>query len=117
MSLAAHSEGLAGLLGLWLLWSLVFFAYWRGATRHGQIARMTQRLIRGTFLELFAATAVFAWNPHEESCYCGRGSYLGLVLGGTVLAWTFGPGILLLFLGQKRRRRVERTPGGNGLKN
>lgn len=90
----------------WIAWSAVFFVYWRQGDRYTQLGKMIRGLLAGSFLELIAATAVYAWDPHEQQeCYCFRGSYTGLVLGGTVALWCFGPGIVLLFMREKYRRR------------
>ena len=43
-------------------------------------------------------------SKDDNDCYCATGSYTGLILGGTVLLWTFGPGLVLMFLREKDRR-------------
>jgi hypothetical protein len=40
----------------------------------------------------------------DYGCYCAAGSYTGLVLGGTVPIWAFGPALILLFLREKSHR-------------
>ena len=89
---------------LWLGWAAVFWRYWQQGDRYTWMGKVLRGLIAGSALELFIATAVYAWNPRKEDCYCARGSYTGLVFGGTVLLWAFGPGIVLLFLREKYRR-------------
>ena len=89
---------------VWLVWGLVFYYHLRNRDVSSGLARAIRWLIGGSFLELFAATAVFGWNPHGENCYCGRGSYLGLIFGFTALCWSFGPGVFLLVLKEHRRR-------------
>ncbi len=89
---------------MWAVWFLIFFIYWKQGDRYTQLGHMIRALIAGSFLEGFVATGVYAWNPHNEDCYCARGSYTGLVFGGTALLWCFGPGIILLFMREKYRR-------------
>ena len=93
------------MLAVWAIWAAVFFVYWRSGDRYTQWTRIIRALVAGSFLELFVATGVYVWNPHKEECYCARGSYTGLVFGGTVLLWAFGPGIILLFLRERYRRQ------------
>ena len=93
-----------GMVLVWAAWAAVFFKYSRQDRPWTRAGRIVRGLVSGSILELFIATAVFAWNRHDEDCYCARGSYTGLVFGGTVLVWTFGPGIVWLFLLEKRRR-------------
>ncbi len=45
----------------------------------------------------------------REDCYCARGSYWGVCLGGAGLLWTFGPGVVLLLVREKVER--ERRTG------
>jgi hypothetical protein len=97
-------------LGLaWGLWALVFFVYWRRGDRATQLGRMLRGLMGGSILELLIAAPVHVLilraNSKEKSCYCEIGSYTTLVLGSTVLLWTFGPGLFLLFLREKARRQ------------
>jgi hypothetical protein len=91
-------------VAVWLVWGLVFYYHLRSRDVSSGLAKAIRWLIGGSFLELFAATAVYAWNPHDEDCWCARGSYLGLVFGFTVLCWSFGPGVILLVVREHRRR-------------
>lgn len=92
---------------IWGAWALIFYVYWRPADRYSGLVSMINGLIAGSFLELFIAIGVYAWNPHHEDCWCVRGSYAGLVFGATVMIWAFGPGLLLLFLRKKRLKEAE----------
>jgi len=101
-----------GLIGCWIGmavvwggWIVAFAVYWRQADRYTQLGKVVRGLVAGSFLELFVATGVYAWNPHNKDCYCARGSYTGLVFGGTVLLWAFGPGVVLLFMREKHRQQ------------
>lgn len=95
---------------VWTLWSVVFFIYWRQGDRYTQYARMIRGLLSGSFLELFTAAAVHAWNPNKNTCYCERGSYTGLVFAIAVILWCFGPGLVLLFLRERQRRLAPHLP-------
>ena len=99
------------LLILWILWAAVFYLYWRSGTRFHQLRTMARGLIAGSLLELFVAAGVFIWKEDPDGCYCARGSYTGLVFGATIMIWAFGPGLLFLFLREKRYRRgIEHPP-------
>ena len=95
--------GLA-ILTAWIVWTVVFFVYWWQGDRYTQLGRMIRGLIAGSILEMLVAIPVQALTYKRDDCYCARGSYTGLVLGGTVLLWAFGPGIVLLFMREKYRR-------------
>ena len=86
---------------LWILWSIVFCIYFRQTDYYTWIGRIIRGLIAGSILELFVSIPIYI--TREDDCYCARGSYAGLVFGGTVLLWAFGPGVFLLFLREKHR--------------
>lgn len=95
------------LAACWLFWSIIFFLFWRTGDRNTQLSRMLRGLFAGSILELLVAGPVQVWilRRHEEhECYCARGSYTGLIFGGTVLLWVFGPGLALYVLREKQRR-------------
>jgi len=89
-------------LFLWCFWSVIFCIYWRQSEHYTWAGRVVRGLIAGSVLELFVAVPVYA--TRQEDCYCARGSYAGLIFGGTVLLWAFGPGVFLLFIREKQRR-------------
>lgn len=97
---------LGALAVCWVIWAAVFWTYWRAGDGGSQYYRMLRGLMGGSVLELLVATPVHIWyTPQsDKDCYCARGSYTGLILGGTVLCWTFGPGLILLLLREKNRR-------------
>jgi len=89
-------------LFLWCFWSVIFCIYRRQSDHYTWAGRVVRGLIAGSVLELFVAVPVYATG--QDDCYCARGSYAGLVFGGTVLLWAFGPGVFLLFIREKQRR-------------
>ena len=107
-----YDFGTAGIVGIWIAmlliwagWGVVFFIYWRGGDRCTQLTKMIRGIIAGSILEMLIATGVFALNPRNEECYCARGSYTGLIFGGTALLWAFGPGVILLYMRERDRRQ------------
>lgn len=89
-------------LFLWCFWSVIFCIYRRQSEHYTWAGRIVRGLIAGSVLELFVAVPVYA--THQDDCYCAKGSYAGLVFGGTVLLWAFGPGIFFLFIRERQRR-------------
>lgn len=94
---------------VWALWAAVFLRYWRGGDRHDQLQRMTRRILAGSVLELLIAVPADAWAAKKNDCYCARGTYWGIVLGGAGLLWAFGPGVALLLVRERylREKRVS----------
>lgn len=95
-----------GMAVVWAVWAVVFAKYWRDGDRYTQLSRMIRGLLAGSVLNVIVATPVHSLSAKD--CYCARGSYTGLILGGTVIFWLFGPGIVLLFLREKYRVDKQR---------
>ena len=91
------------LLIFWIVWGIIFTIHWYYGDRYTQLRRMTAALFAGSILELFIAGPVQAFSDPDNSCYCSKGSYSGLVLGATVAVWAFGPLVFLLFLEKSYR--------------
>jgi hypothetical protein len=89
-------------VAVWVVWSVIFIVYLRQGDHYNRAGKIIRGLIAGSVLELFVAVPVYA--TRQDDCYCARGSYAGLVFGGTVLLWAFGPAIFLLFIREKQRR-------------
>ncbi len=96
---------LLALLAAWAIWIVVFFIYFRQRDHFNWAGKILRGLIGGSILELLIAGPAQALSSEQKDCYCARGSYTGLVLGGTVLFWCFGPGIALLFIRERQRRQ------------
>lgn len=94
----------AGMLGVWAIWTALFYRYWRDGDRYTQLGRVVRALIAGSFVEAVVSAPVQAFASKENDCYCERGSYTTLICAGAVLFWAFGPGIALLFLREHYRR-------------
>lgn len=94
---------LVGSILTWGLWIVIFGTYWRRGDRYSQLTAMLRWLIAGSFLEAFVAVPVHVWAVRQRECYCTRGTYTTLVCAGTVLLWAFGPGIILLYMFERRR--------------
>ncbi len=91
-------------LTLWCFWGVIFCIYWSKSDYNTWLGRVVRGLIAGSVMEFFVAIPIYAKS--QEGCYCERGSYAGLVFGGTVLLWAFGPGVFILFLKEKHRREI-----------
>lgn len=91
------------MLIIWGIWSWIFFVYWRQGDRYTQLGKMIRGLVAGSILETIIAVPVHIWATRQRECYCCRGTYTTLILAATVLIWAFGPGIVLLYMREKRR--------------
>jgi len=92
-----------GMIGVWAIWAVLLFRYWRDCDRYTHLGKVVRALIAGSVVEAIIAAPVQAFAARQDDCYCERGSYTTLVCSGAVLFWAFGPGIVLLFLREDYR--------------
>jgi hypothetical protein len=91
---------------MWICWAAVFHRYQRSLDRYTAVRKIFRWLVAGTVLELlFAAPAhMLILIERGDDCYCERGTWTGVAFGCTAAFWLFGPGAILLFMRERRRR-------------
>ena len=91
---------------MWAVWLLFFALVW-ASKPSSAFRRVYRLLLAGSFLELLITVPVDVHVRKRTSCYCGEGTFVGLIVGITMAAWAFGPGLALLFLTRRLERRRE----------
>ena len=92
------------LLSLWGIWLFVFGIMWVGEWIQVW-RRMYRLLVAGSWLELLVTIPVDVLIRRRRNCYCDHGTFFAMVIGLTAILWTFGPGVVLLFLARRNQRR------------
>jgi len=88
--------------GPWLFWFGVFTFLWTG-TWLGKFRRMYRLLLGGTWLEMLITIPVDVSVRKRTKCYCDEGTFFSMMIGITMIFWTFGPGVVLLFFNIRGR--------------
>jgi len=81
----------------WTFWLLIFALVGSGQWTK-RFRWMYRVLIGGTLIELLITIPIDAQVRRRTNCYCGEGTFLSLVIGLTAIVWTFGPGVVILFV-------------------
>jgi DNA-directed RNA polymerase subunit RPC12/RpoP len=91
------------ILVTWGVWLILFSIMWAGEwfSRFKSIYKV---LLAGTFLEVLITIPVDVQVRKKTNCYCGEGTFVALVIGSCVAVWSFGPGLVLLFLTRRLQR-------------
>lgn len=87
----------------WLVWSTLFYRWWRSTEPQALTKRITTWLIRGSILELLVAVPSHIIVRRREDCCAPGLTFLGIATGLVIMALAFGPGLYFLF-----RERFER---------
>ena len=88
----------------WGGWFFVFLVMWAGEWLH-VFRRIYKFLIAGTVLELLVTIPVDVHVRRRTQCYCGEGTFFAMVIGITLAVWSFGPGLVMLFLTRRLQRK------------
>jgi len=97
--------GFFPLVGLnWIVWGVLLFIYTRHVTRFRAIQRMVGVALAGSLLELLSTIPSHIIVSRRPGCLVGLCTMAGIAGGVYVMFWAFGPGIVLLFLWERRQR-------------
>ena len=92
-------------LGLsWIGWGILLYFHVRYRPRFRAISRIANMLFAGSLLELLATVPAHIIVSRRPGCLVGLMTMLGIVAGCSVMFFSFGPMILLLFLRPRYRR-------------
>lgn len=97
----------------WIVWSIVLFARYKEMDRYAAVKGLISTMLAGSLLELLVAVPSHIIVSRRPGCLVGLLTACGITSGIAVMLWSFGPGIVLMFL--RKRRERERKEQGAGL--
>ena len=97
------------LLGLWVIWTAVFYRTSRGAAAMDVVTKQCRYLLKGSILELLVAVPTHIVARARDYCCAGFYTFLGIAFGITVMLFSFGPGVFFLFAERWKRLHPQRT--------
>ena len=81
----------------WLIWSLLFYRFYRNTEPKALTQRLTTWLFRGSILELLVAVPSHIIVRRRGDCSAPAFTWIGIAAGLVVMAIAFGPGLFFLF--------------------
>jgi Na+/melibiose symporter-like transporter len=87
----------------WLIWSILFYRFYRNTEPRALTQRLTTWLLRGSILELLIALPSHVIVRRRGDCSAPGITWLGIAAGLVIMALAFGPGLFFLF-----RKRFEK---------
>jgi len=89
----------------WLIWSILFYRFYRNIEPGKLTQRLTTWLLRGSILELLVAVPSHIIVRRRGDCSAPGLTWLGIAAGLVIMAIAFGPGLFFLFC--KRFERMK----------
>ena len=105
------------LIGVWIFWLTIGLVYWRVSSSASVLSRIIRALLVTSWIEFSLALPIdIATRNRPDECYCAPGSWLALIFVVPALIFMIGPGLYLLYLGERelslrdpaRARRILR---------
>ena len=94
------------LLGNWVFWAPLLWAYTRRKQRRDVVARLAGWLFVGSLAELLICVPSHIMTSRRSYCLAGVMTMLGIVAGVYVMLFSFGPALAVLFLRPRYRREM-----------
>ncbi|MHC4242219.1 MAG: hypothetical protein ACYSU4_07430 [Planctomycetota bacterium] len=96
----------------WIIWSVLFYRFYRNAEPGALTQRLTTWLLRGSILELLIAVPSHIIVRRRGDCCAPGVTFFGIATGVVIMALAFGPGLFFLFC--KRFERMKPASIRNG---
>lgn len=93
----------------WLAWSVIFFIWGTKTERYKTFRNFISTILAGSLLTLFISIPSHIIVSKRPGCLVGLSTAIGISSGIFVMLWAFGPGIILLFLLEKRKAELQRN--------
>lgn len=91
-------SALASFLIIWFIWGIAFYRQGRRLEPRSFVERQCRFLFAGSVLELLVAVPTHIIARSREYCCAGFSTFIGIVLGISVMLLSFGPGVFFLYL-------------------
>ena len=88
----------------WAFWSVVLWFYTHRRSEDTRLSHWLGWLFAGTLIEFVAVLPIDVLVRRKTDCYCGTGTFYGLIVGVWALLWLAGPGTVLAICRHRRAR-------------
>ncbi|MFA5143590.1 MAG: hypothetical protein WC522_05430 [Candidatus Omnitrophota bacterium] len=100
-------SALAVLLVVWSVWAYVFYKKSARLQPRNIIGSQCKYLFVGSILELLVAVPTHIIIRHRDYCCAGFSTFMGIAFGLAVMFFSFGPGVLFLYVERARRKGMK----------
>jgi hypothetical protein len=90
--------GVPIIFAIWGVWTVVFYRMNRSVAAMDVVTQQCRYLLKGSILELLVAVPTHIVARYRDYCCAGIMTFIGIVFGLSVMLFSFGPGVFLLFV-------------------
>jgi hypothetical protein len=91
---------------LWIVWGIIFLLLLFNKGKYNIFRNLILTLIAGSMLELLPAVFMHL-TVSKRGCFAGISTGMGVAFGLVVMIWSFGPGVILLFIREKYKAELR----------
>ena len=88
---------------VWCAWAVLFYRSSRATEPADLVSRQCRLMFKGSILELLIAVPTHIVARSRDYCCAGAMTFIGLTLGISVMLFSFGPAVFLLYAERWRR--------------
>jgi hypothetical protein len=91
----------------WIMWGIIFYMRLKNAGKYKIYENILSALIAGSVLEFLPAVLMHMVVSKRHECFAGMYTGLGVSFGLVIMLWSFGPGIIFLFIRAKDKAELR----------
>lgn len=114
MRFRQNTFGMLILLALplsWIFWTVIFSLRFKKHDPDTATGKILKWVLLGSVLEMIILAPMHVVTSARGGCLAGLNTALGLLIGLSIAFWSFGPGIILLFIRHLRKQRAKQNHG------
>lgn len=96
-------------VGIWIFWMVAFLFVTVGGGPFETLTNQAKWLMRGSILELLIAVPTHIYARQQKYCCAGFQTFTGIAAGLSIMLFSFGPGVFILFYERWKRLQAGRN--------
>lgn len=91
----------------WVVWTIIFALRYKGMDPDSGTGKILRWVLLGSVVEMLALLPMHIVASARGGCFAGLFTAMGLATGICVAFWSFGPGIVLLFIRHYKKQKEK----------
>ena len=97
------------LLGInWLVWGVAFYLRYKKVNRQETMNGLVENIIKASLMSLLLTVPAHIYVSRRPGCFVGILTSVSVCLGIVIMLWSFGPGLILIFLSEVKKQKSKK---------